>query len=82
MNITNLGVIVATALVIGGPSMVMGQSGSPSPNVPKESGLPSKESDTHGKQGAKGLSGQESKNKQKDSIQQQKEQMERKQSGH
>ncbi|HKN88568.1 MAG TPA: hypothetical protein VJV04_17015 [Nitrospiraceae bacterium] len=78
---TRLSIMMATTLLLGSAPLAMGQSGSPSPNVPKESGLPSKESDTHGKQGAKGLSGQKSTSKEKDSVTRQQEQMKHKESG-
>jgi len=74
-------VMIAMTLLLGGAPLAMGQSGSPSPNVPKESGLPSKESETHDKQGPKGLSGQQSTTKEKDSITRQQEQMKHKESG-
>lgn len=77
----SLSLITVLTLMLSGAPLVMSQTGSPSPNVPKESGLPSKEGETHKKGGPKGLSGQEPTNKDKDSISRQKEQMERKQSG-
>jgi hypothetical protein len=78
---TRISIIMAITLLLGSTPLAMGQSGSPSPNVPKESGLPSKESETHDKQGAKGLSGQKSTTKEKDSITRQQEQMKRKEAG-
>jgi len=78
---TRLFIMMAITLLLGGVPLAIGQSGSPSPNVPKESGLPSKESETHGRQKAKGLSGQQSTTKEKDSITHQQEQMKHKESG-
>ena len=74
-------IIIAMTLLLGGAPLAMGQSGSPPPNVPKESGLPSKESDTHDKQGPKGLSGERPTTKGKDSTTRQQEQMKHKESG-
>lgn len=56
----SLTVITALTLMLSSASFALSQSGSPSPNVPKESGLPSKEGDTHKKEGPKGLSGHKS----------------------
>jgi hypothetical protein len=74
-------IIMAITLLLSGAPLAMGQSGSPSPNVPNESGLPSKESETHGTHGAKGLSGQKSTTKEKDSITRQQEQTKHKKAG-
>jgi len=77
---TRISIIMAITLLLGSAPLAMGQSSSPSPNVPKETGLPSKERETHGKQGAKGLSGQKSSTKEKDNITRQQEQMKHKES--
>jgi cell division protein FtsN len=75
--------ILSTAHVDPGRAQTGSSSGSPSPNVPKESGLQSKEGETRQKHQSKGMSGEEqsqSKGK-KSSEQQQDEQMEHKHSG-
>jgi hypothetical protein len=70
-----------TLVLLCSAAPAMAQSGSPSPNVPKESGLPSKEKDTHRSQDSKGLSGQRSTTTEKDSITRQQEQLKHKESG-
>ncbi|HJU03663.1 MAG TPA: hypothetical protein VJ692_00820 [Nitrospiraceae bacterium] len=80
-RITLISVIGACAFVLTIPLWARAQSGSPSPNVPKETGKPSKEAEAQRQGGGKGLSGQQPTHKGKDSQQQQQEQMERKHSG-